>query len=234
MSCRFLLRSSLACTDSFPHFLVPARPRRVSGFLLRFLKTLWMSITCCCTCVCCQFADAQPIFCNRVILKSLQWLYRIFFGRNSVPSCNVVISAAFLCFFAHPIYGIFPCIDFVIIDIISLYDGFSQVPSFRSDPLQSWPHGVLVFDVWIFRLERLGCSVVFGSCGRRVYVSIVSVTPLALCDYALGCLMFVIDDCFVAFDEVPFFASTKAPEFRRCGRHLSDRYCIQDAVLVEI
>lgn len=61
---------------------------------------------------------------------------------------------------------------------------------------------------------------------------VVGVTPLGICDFALGRLIIVLDNCSLAFDGVSFFAYTSVLIVERCWRCPIDQYCIQGAISV--
>lgn len=132
-----------------------------------------------------------------------------------------------------PLCSIFSVVYLVTLDDTRSLWGFPQTYPLWFRLLRRWLFVISVIDIWMFghgRLLRVDVSVRLWRWGCG---SIVNVTPFALPYFALRPLMVVFNHFFLAFNGVSFSAFTSTRVVRRCGSLLTDRYCIQDDVLVD-
>lgn len=90
-SCQFSSSSSRVCTTQ-------------TGLLIlwnEILKMIPVLIVCSPVYRWCSFADALPVSGSKIVRKVLWWFPRVFFGRISIPSYNVIRSCVFFSYLSR-------------------------------------------------------------------------------------------------------------------------------------
>lgn len=170
--------------------------------LLPLFRTLIASLRICC---CRPFADAPPISCEEVIRKVLRWFYRIAATHISVALYKVILSSVFFHMHDDALYGVVSGFFVVFVDIVGWSYESARMTALRFDPLRRLLFFDLAIYAWIFWLTRFVRVDISACHGRSLSLSIVGVTPIALCHFARGRMIFILDDRFLAFHGASFF-----------------------------